>query len=852
MIGTVSTKTFRVLIVLAIVLYGLVNPFAEKSEAVGPADVESGLWLWLDASDPDNDGDSSNNPSNGTSVTSWSDKSGNGNNARILSGQGSPTYRPNSNINSVPAMRFVRTTNTSGQVFEVPGVDIRATNRADVTIFSVYRSSNSTSGNLFGVWGQDNGQWDRFFICCGYNGATNGVVGRGVSSGGFQVDGAGNSTTRLVTTVYNGDTSTGSNSGPTNGSEIYFDGALVNSFTDNTHITNAQSTFRIGWDGDDSTFNGDIAEIIIYDRVLSTDEITDVSEYLADKYGITLAPTVTTNAATSITQTTATLNAVVNAHSDTTTALTLRYSTDSTTVGTGTSPTVTPSSVSGASNVSVSANITGLTSGTTYYFRVFATNSKGSNTGAIQSFTTSTIPIVSSCAGAGSLTNGSFEDGNTFTGGYSSSTTVANGWSTTATNGEKEVWGPRSSNQMATSSISGPDNFYGYSGSYIAEIAASNGGSQQGLYQDISTISGSRIFWSYWHHHRAGGSNNNAQVARFRAGPAPTTRPSGSSWTSGDQTTPFDTQTVITDVTHSATQFSGWTQSSGTFEAISSLTRFLFNNQTVPNDGFGNLIDDVRFTTYSACPITVRIVAGRTSNFVIRNNEQSSNNFSYYGPAGAAINQISSISTGLTATFTNDTNTSSTFVLSASNTGTYTANYRVSYGFNGTTYFSASTITVEVVPEVSFRAPEFLPVDPTNTIKNISGVAFGSATSMYLCIDQVNGISSNTLLSPSTVTINQGGLVSGVTLISSAPFTDSATVTNMNSQLQRIRVQANSRTLGVGGSKYLRFRAASIDNTDGVARSCDNGVTFRVELKIIKKLQTNRKEIKLRNGKQAD
>jgi hypothetical protein len=216
-----SSKIFRIWLVFAIAIYGLFIPMAEKAFATGPADVDSGLLLWLDASDPDNDGDSSNNPANGTAVTSWSDKSGNSNNARILSGQGSPTYRPTSNINSVPAMRFARTTNTSGQVFEVPGVDIRATSRADVTIFSVYRSSNSVLNNLFGVWGQDNGQWDRFFICCGYTGATNGVVGRGVTSGGFTVTGAGNSTTRLVTVVYNGDTSTAnSNSGPTDGSAI--------------------------------------------------------------------------------------------------------------------------------------------------------------------------------------------------------------------------------------------------------------------------------------------------------------------------------------------------------------------------------------------------------------------------------------------------------------------------------------------------------------------------------------------------------------------------------------------------------------------------------------------------------
>ena len=107
-------------------------------------------------------------------------------------------------------------------------------------------------------------------------------------------------------------------------------------------------------------------------------------------------------------------------------------------------------------------------------------------------------------------------------------------------------------------------------------------------------------------------------------------------------------------------------------------------------------------------------------------------------------------------------------------------------------------------------------------------------------------------MSPTTITVNQGSLFSGVTAISSSPFTDSATVSAMTSQMPRVRIQANSGVLGRGGTKYIRVRAASIDNTDGVARSCDNGINFRVELKIINKQQTNRKELKLRNGRQAN
>ena len=320
--------------------------------ATGPANISTGLLLWLDATDPDGNGDATDNPTDGSSLSTWTDKSGNSFNATTLGGSWTaPVYKATSGINSGPAIRFTRTANASGNGLKVNGVDIRATSKPDVTIFSVYKAINTVNGQLYGVWGQDNGNWDRFFICCGYGSATNGVVGRGNS--GYTVSGAGNGTTRLVTTIYDGDTSTGTNSGTTAGSKIFFDGSLVDTFTDVTNITDAQTNFRIGLDGDDSTYNGDIAEIIIYDRILSDADVNTVSVYLADKYGITLAPTVTTNAATSITQTTATLNGVVNAHSDTTTSITLRYSTSSATVGSGTSPTVSPSSASGTSDLSL-------------------------------------------------------------------------------------------------------------------------------------------------------------------------------------------------------------------------------------------------------------------------------------------------------------------------------------------------------------------------------------------------------------------------------------------------------------------------------------------------------------------
>jgi hypothetical protein len=88
-------------------------------------------------------------------------------------------------------------------------------------------------------------------------------------------------------------------------------------------------------------------------------------------------PTVVTMAATNITPTSATLNGTVNANNYSSTdsfdwGLTTSY---------GNIVAGTPSPVVGTAPVSVSANITGLTQGTTYHYRCVATNSYGTTNG---------------------------------------------------------------------------------------------------------------------------------------------------------------------------------------------------------------------------------------------------------------------------------------------------------------------------------------------------------------------------------------------------------------------------------------------------------------------------------------
>ena len=106
------------------------------------------------------------------------------------------------------------------------------------------------------------------------------------------------------------------------------------------------------------------------------------------------APSVVTLSATDISGDSATLRATVNAGGGTTDELALRYSDVASVVegGGGTIASVVPSQVSGTTDTSVVAKVTGLDPAHTYYYRAAARNAAGAAEGAVASFTTSAAP----------------------------------------------------------------------------------------------------------------------------------------------------------------------------------------------------------------------------------------------------------------------------------------------------------------------------------------------------------------------------------------------------------------------------------------------------------------------------
>jgi len=151
-----------------------------------------------------------------------------------------------------------------------------------------------------------------------------------------------------------------------------------------------------------------------------------INSFTTPSTGTAASPSATTAAATSVTATTATLNASVNPNGIDTHAMFL-WGTSSTLA----SPTLTSSQDVGTGSTAstITANLTGLTASTTYYFQVAANSSGGSSSGTIQSFTTTPAPTftVSGTTPASVVQGGSSSSTITLTSeyGFSSSVTLS-------------------------------------------------------------------------------------------------------------------------------------------------------------------------------------------------------------------------------------------------------------------------------------------------------------------------------------------------------------------------------------------------------------------------------------------
>jgi hypothetical protein len=224
----------------------------------------TGLSLWLRA---DCVTGNAADPADNSTVNTWTDLSGSGNNATRQSG--TPTFQSDASnlINSQPVINFDGSSTFTS-------IDIRAITRSNVSIFAVYKLRST---NQVGVWGIDDGGWDRFFMAR-WNG-DDGIISH---SGTTTVPLSGqNGVTKFVTTIYKYNVNSGSS--------VYDNGTFVNSFTDQAAISAAQTTLRIGSIGaigGGYQLIGDIAELIVFDQALSDTDRKTVNGYLNSKYNL--------------------------------------------------------------------------------------------------------------------------------------------------------------------------------------------------------------------------------------------------------------------------------------------------------------------------------------------------------------------------------------------------------------------------------------------------------------------------------------------------------------------------------------------------------------------------------------
>jgi phosphodiesterase/alkaline phosphatase D-like protein len=199
--------------------------------------------------------------------------------------------------------------------------------------------------------------------------------------------------------------------------------------------------------------------------------------------GAGAAPTATTNAATGIGSTTATLNGTVNAN-NASTIVTFEYGLDT---SYGSTALAIQNPVSGSTDTAVSVTINDLLPNTTYHYRVSATNANGSANGADMTFTTlPQAPTATTNAASPVGTTTTTLNGTVNANGASTTVTFQYGLSTsygtTITAAQSPVTG--STNTAVSRAITGLTNGITY---HYRVVASNAGGTTYGADMTFTT-----------------------------------------------------------------------------------------------------------------------------------------------------------------------------------------------------------------------------------------------------------------------------------------------------------------------------------------------------------------------------
>lgn len=234
-----------------------------------PTDIAD-IVVWFDGSDPEGDGTP---PSNGTSLATWHDKSGNNNDAT----QGTSTYQPQfltNQQNGLGGVDFAFDYMTTGA--------ITAMNTDVFTSFVVYETDDPSTVQI------------------AYNNSYSSGVGNTISANLYHSVFTGGSlyksNVRSSAPSYVGVDGSSADSSPnyhtaqvTSGDvfQYWIDGVSQGTNTPANAAPSGHQGLFIGAQYDNSKqLNGRVFEVIYYARVLTSQEISDVETWLANKWNL--------------------------------------------------------------------------------------------------------------------------------------------------------------------------------------------------------------------------------------------------------------------------------------------------------------------------------------------------------------------------------------------------------------------------------------------------------------------------------------------------------------------------------------------------------------------------------------
>jgi hypothetical protein len=251
-------------------------PFAEPT----PPPVTSGMVVWLTA-DGVNTADSNQVRTSGsdTFVKQWNDWSGAGRNAANTNEGDQPKYIANA-LNGKPAIRFTEDDGGTGDRLYMGDLSAQTPSAGSVFVVATPNEATTNTGYTLFDNRDNDGRW--ISGTSQYNESTPGTF-RQNRDGSFDTDPIKATWPKSGSHVFAMESSSSTYRYLIDGTALPAGTAEYNNGSgQNWTIGNRAQSGDGG-----SQFNGDIAELVIFSRVLTTAEANAVGGYLAGKYGVT-------------------------------------------------------------------------------------------------------------------------------------------------------------------------------------------------------------------------------------------------------------------------------------------------------------------------------------------------------------------------------------------------------------------------------------------------------------------------------------------------------------------------------------------------------------------------------------